>query len=101
MWSFQIRYMIPIRRASACVLPSASVAKTLREEVGDVRPGRAPSSRLTAQSNARPSLCSETPPSLQEREMPSEPLPGYCFCSHADSLVVPGLAFGLQLVCGS
>ena len=27
MWSFQIRYMMPIRRARAWVLPSASVAK--------------------------------------------------------------------------
>ena len=33
--------------------------------------------------------------------MPSEPLPGYCFCSHVDSFSVPGLAFGEQLVCGS
>ena len=95
-----MRYMIPIRRASASGLPSASVAKIFAKKSATNARSRAELT-LTAQSKARPSLCSETPPSLQEREMPSEPLPGYCCCSHTDSLSVPGLAFGEQLVCGS
>ena len=66
MWSFQMRYMIPIRRASASSLPSASGAVS-----------RARSSRTVArsalepafivQSMARPSLCSEAPPERHAR----------------------------------
>ena len=100
MWSFQIRYMIPIRRASASGLPSASVAKICAKKSATNARSRAECT-LTAQSKARPSLCSETPPSLQEREMPSEPLPGYCFCSHTDSFERARLGVRLQLVCGS
>ena len=59
MWSFQMTYMIPMRRARACSSPSASVAKTFARK-------RSTSSRSAAfvasidQSMARPSWCSLT-----------------------------------------
>ena len=97
--SSQIRYMMPIRRASACLLPSASVAK-IRRRKSRTEARSCAECTSAAQSKARPSLCSETPPSRQEREIPIEPVPGYWFCSHRDSFRAPGFACGLQVVCG-
>ena len=98
MWSFQITYMIPIRRARASVLPALSVSLThARNAVARCRSAfRLASSR---QSKARPSLCSEVPPALQEREMPPNP-PPWRLTSHRPSFSVPGFAFGEHFVWG-
>ena len=68
MWSFQMMYMIPIRRAGACSLPRASVANAASRNSWAIRRSL-PLLASSIQSNARPSLCSETPPDRQLREI--------------------------------
>ena len=90
-------YMIPIRRASECGLPAVSTAKAW------ARNPRARSRSLAerrAPSRARPSLRSDTLLPVQLRPMVPVP-PPWRRTSQAAKTLVPGLAYGLQLVCGT
>jgi hypothetical protein len=55
---------------------------------------------VTAQSQARPSLCSLRPPIKQSREMPELPVPGNEARTIRWNPTTPGLGRGLQVVCG-
>ena len=91
-------YMIPIRRASAWVLPSSSVAKiALRKALAILR--SAGLVAFSVQSMARPSLCSDAPPP-QDRPVAPPPPPSSAF-SHSASTTVPTRGLGWQVVCGS
>ena len=68
MWSLQITYMTPIRRASSAGSPVGPVAKIVfRNRVALAR--SAAFAAFSDQSKARPSLCSETDPPLQDPEI--------------------------------
>jgi hypothetical protein len=97
MWSFQMMYMIPIRRALACSLPHRSVAKaSSRKSRAIWRSFLFRAARV--QSNARPSLCSEVPELRQDRAVGPWPPPR--LTSHLASALVPGLAYGEHFFCG-
>lgn len=87
-------YMIPIRRAIACVLPSASVAKTVFRKLRALARS-AFFAASSVQSRAPPSLCSETLPA-QLHNGSGTSVPAYVPSSQAASARVPGLAFGWQ-----
>ncbi len=100
MWSFQITYMTPIRRARAALLPNPSVARSRLRKCVAYRRSR-PFSALSRQSNARPSLCSEVPDAVHERAIPEDPEPGYRFTRYSARITVPRLGVGLQVLCGT
>ena len=90
-------YIRPIRRATALRLPLPSVARS--RSTNDSAAARSwGSSTLTRQSNARPSLCSLRPPTLQLRTMPDVPVPAYRLISHRCSSTAPLLGDGEQVV---
>ena len=96
MWSFQITYMIPIRRASAWVLPSASVAKmSLSIALATWRSAFEVASSV--QSIARPSLCSDAPPPQARPVAP--PPPPYVATRYSPSRTVPLRGLGWQVAC--
>ena len=66
---FQITYWMPSRRAIAYSLPYLSFfSSQVRNRAAFARPPTVLA--LTPQSKARPSLCSESPPTEQPRTMP-------------------------------
>lgn len=97
MWSFQITYITPIRRARASVLPALSVASSAAiRRCTRVRSAARRTS--TAQSNARPSWCSERLPPQAREMVPNRP--PYRATIQRPSRTVPGLALGEQAVAG-
>jgi len=96
---FQMTYWMPSRRATACRLPYLSLAKshfvrsaTLARPLAEYAD--------TPQSQARPSLCSDRPPTLQARTMPRLRVPLYAARTRLEKSATPGLALGEQLVWG-
>ncbi len=88
-------YMIPNRRAfqagSPCGPGDSSHTST---ELATARSAESWTSSI--QSQARPSLCSETPPSEQARTMPPSDPRLYVASMSARKAITPGLATGSQ-----
>src|SRR5689334_15221443 len=98
MRSFQITYITPIRRASSAGWPLGPVANRAVSSF-EARARSAARVALRVQSNARPSLCSETERPEQLRPIPPAP-PPYVRTTHVRTASVPGLAEGEQVFCG-
>src|SRR3954465_15204678 len=95
LW-FQMTYWMPRRRAIAYLLPYLSVAISHFTNLA-TRARPAADRPLTPQSNARPSLCSDWPPTLQARTMPRLRVAGNALSSRRLRSTTPGFAVGEQV----
>src|SRR5512144_2824115 len=99
MRRFQMMYMMPRRRALAYFLPRPSFFSN-QFSSAVARAASARSWADTAQSHARPSLCSLRPRTAQSLVMPRLPVVGYVRRTSRAKAITPGFATGSHETCG-